>query len=86
MNKYLLQHRRSKIHVLQAVVRYSVRSCFASWGEIVSTLKVGRLGNPSSSKETLRDMDTASGALDSIISSTSSTTSAKEIFSEELAL
>lgn len=44
-------------------------------------LKSGMLGNPSASKETLRDVGTALGASDSTISSTSSTTSAKEIFS-----
>jgi hypothetical protein len=81
MNKYLLPQRRKKIHVLQAVVRYSARSFFASWGEMVSMLKSGMLGNPSASKETLRDVGTALGASDSMISSTSSTTSAKEIFS-----
>ena len=45
-------------------------------------LKAGMLGNPSASKEMLRDVGTALGASDSIISSTSSTTSAKEIFSQ----
>ena len=64
MNKY--RQRRRKIHVLQAVVRYSARSFFASWGEMVSMLKAGMLGNPSASKEMLRDVGTALGASDSI--------------------